>query len=500
LTERADLLIEGAERPAASRKVALLILGAALLASIAIPDVPVGLSITLVAFAVAIAVVASRPVELDRVALLYGGSALVLASVPILRAAEWVVAVDLAAAAVLGALAVTRATSWQEVFRSPLAVMGRLTRAPGFIAPALVPRPGFARRLGPALRGAGLGAVLLLVFGTLFATADRAFASLASDLLIPDDVRLDLVAARILVFGATLVGTGALILAGRRYALATGGEATAPAEHPRGLGRGEWLTPLVLLDLLFLGFVAVQMAVLFGGHRYVLDTEGVTYAEYARQGFFQLVAVGALTLAVVAGAVRWARVETRGDSVLLRLLLGALSLLTLVVLASALRRLNLYEDAFGLTRLRLSVHATILWMAGIFVLVLVAGAMTRTSWLPRAAVTLTGLSLVAFTLVNPEGLVAERNVERFEATGSLDLGYIRTLGVDAVPALLELPPAVRCWALEVTAMRLTPSDSILGWNLPRNRARALLGGAVGEDAFVCPMGPLRRYPGVRLGL
>jgi hypothetical protein len=138
-------------------------------------------------------------------------------------------------------------------------------------------------------------------------------------------------------------------------------------------------------------------------------------------------------------------------------------------------------------------------MAGIFVLVLVAGAMTRTSWLPRTAVTLTALSLLVFTLVNPEGLVARRNVERFEATGALDLGYIQTLGADAVPALAKLPTWLRCTALEQTAYRLTESDPLLGWNLSRSRARTVLDERLPKASLPCDPDAFTSLPGGRWG-
>lgn len=487
-----DILLDVAERPRAPRRVAWVVAAVALVAALSVPGVPAGASITLVAFGVAWAVALAAPSDLDRVSSVYGVLALALAAMPLIRASEWVLALDLAAATGLGALAVVRALAWREILRAPFSVMSKVWHAVGFVVTPLLPRRGVPRRLGPVLRGAALGSLLLLVFGMLFASADRAFARIASDLLLPN-VDLGLLPARIVVFGATLVGSGALILAGSRYALASDGDVSV-SEPTRRLGRTEWLTALTLLDLLFVGFVLVQITVLFAGHRYVLDTEGVTYAEYARQGFFQLLAVGALTLGVIAGAVRWARREGSRDTLVLRLLLGTLSLLTLVILASALRRLNLYEDAYGLTRLRFSVHATILWMAGIFVLLLVAGATMRTSWLPRVSVLFTAVGILLFTLVNPDGIVAARNVERFETTGALDLGYVQSLGVDAVPALAALPPGIRCWALQPIAEGLTSSDPLLGWNLSRARARSVLGSRVGATAPGCDPRALLRVP------
>ena len=96
------------------------------------------------------------------------------------------------------------------------------------------------------------------------------------------------------------------------------------------------MIPLALLNTLFLIFVGVQFAVLFGGHDRVLETTGLTYAEYARSGFWQLLVVTGLTFVVIATAWRFAEVRTRRDSIVLRFLLGALLCLTLVVLFSAI--------------------------------------------------------------------------------------------------------------------------------------------------------------------
>ena len=80
--------------------------------------------------------------------------------------------------------------------------------------------------------------------------------------------------------------------------------------------------PLLVLDALFLAFVAVQVTVLFGGNDYVLRTAGLTYAEYAREGFWQLIAAGTLTLGVVKGATLVAQPRTSRERRALQVLLG----------------------------------------------------------------------------------------------------------------------------------------------------------------------------------
>jgi hypothetical protein len=245
---------------------------------------------------------------------------------------------------------------------------------------------------------------------------------------------------------------------------------------------------LGLLDLLFAVFVVLQVTVLLGGHDHVLRTAGLTYAEYARQGFFQLLAVGILTLGVVAGALRWAARNGRKDSMLLRVLLGVLCALTLVVLASALRRLGLYEAAFGFTQARLTAHAVIWWLGGMLVLVMAAGVRMRGWWLPRAALAVTAVALLTFSALNPDGLVASRNVSRFQETGRIDVAYLAGLSADAVPALAELPPNVRSCVLGMSgaARELGGSEPWYAWNLGREKARQVLAGQADAGAICAP--------------
>jgi len=171
--------------------------------------------------------------------------------------------------------------------------------------------------------------------------------------------------------------------------------------------------------------VAVQVTVLFGRNGHVLRTTGLTYAEYARQGFWQLIAAATLTLVVVKGATLFARPRTGREQRLLEGLLGLLCALTIVIVASAVHRLLLYEDAFGLTRLRLAALAFSLWLGGTFALLLLLGAARRTRNFARVTLAWAGAALLAFTVANPGARIAERNVDRWRASGRIDLETCR---------------------------------------------------------------------------
>jgi hypothetical protein len=475
---------ESLEREGASARLLAATLALAGFAALALPSNRLGLGAVVVASGIAAVVVWARAAPLQPENATYAGLAMALATMLAVRSAEWLIAVDGLAAAALASFAVAGGMGWEDVRRAPLVVSSRAAEAVPYLGRGVRRLTG-GRRFTPALRGMGVGAVLLAVFGGLFLSADRAFSKLARDFLFPD-INMELLPARVAVFVAVAVSATALVIAGPRFAhlgpprllealrTAILEEEEGQRRRQRALAPIEWMVALGLLDLLFVAFVSVQIAVLFAGHDYVLRTAGLSYAEYARQGFFQLLAAGALTLGVVAGASRWARSRDGRDTRVLKVLLGVLLLLTFVVLASALKRLLLYEEAFGFTRLRISVHAAIFWLAGVLVMVMAAGALRLGRWLPRGVVCFSAAVLLAFNWMNPDGLVAIRNVERFTETGRIDLSYLAGLSPDAVPSLSELPPALRACVLDEHTELLTEPDSWPAWNLARGRARTVL--------------------------
>jgi hypothetical protein len=254
-----------------------------------------------------------------------------------------------------------------------------------------------------------------------------------------------------------------------------------PAAHRFRLW--EWALPVGALVVLFGGFVAVQLTVLFGGQRHVLETAGLSYAEYARSGFWQLIAVTILTLVVLAGVTRWAHRQEPAERLALRVLLGLLSVLSLVIVASALYRIYVYQKAYSFTGERIFVMAFELLLGVIFIMIMVAGIRWRGAWIPRLTIGLLVVMLLSLAVLNPEDYAARRNIDRFRETGKIDAWYLRALSADATPALAELDGSVGRCARSWIATKLEEPDPWYGWNLGRNRARETLArlgpGAVG---------------------
>jgi Domain of unknown function (DUF4173) len=373
---------------------------------------------------------------------------LLLLSVPGVLAAGWVGGLCLAAAWVTGWHTLAGGRSWTAVVVGafvPWTLPGRLV---GWVQRALPSRVQIPRLGRIALIGF-ITLALVLVFGGLFVGADPAFRRVVES-LVPSFDGVDIV-ARVSVFALVLLfvlGGGYLVRFPPKL------DVLAPSARTP-VPRWEWAVPLAVLDVLFIAFIAVQTTVLFGGHTHVLETEGLTYAEYARQGFWQLLWVSGLALLVIGVVVRVAARVTASDRRALRLLAGILCGTSTVVVISAIHRMWVYQQAYGFSTERLMVITIELWLGAVFILVAAAGirmpgglersdrGIKAASWLPRAVLVAGVVALLGLAATNPERLIADRNIDRFERTGQFDAKYLSGLSADIDPALQRLPEAVR---------------------------------------------------------
>ncbi|TAM81432.1 MAG: DUF4173 domain-containing protein [Acidobacteria bacterium] len=279
-------------------------------------------------------------------------------------------------------------------------------------------------------RGVALAVPPLLVFGVLLMSADVVF-----DNLVRSTFHINL--PRLFVHAFVIFFCGWIVAGWLRSLLISNAVPQQPSELPRlfSLGITEVGIVLGLLDLLFLAFVAVQVRYLFGGASLVGITPGLSYAEYARHGFFELVAVAALVLPLLLAAHWLLRQENPQHARLFRGLAGVQIVLLFVIMASALERMRLYTDQFGLTEQRLYATAFMAWLAVVFVWFAFTVLRGRRERFAFGAM-LAGFALIGVLhVVSPDALIARINVERALEGRRFDAGYVVGLSADAVPAL-----------------------------------------------------------------
>jgi len=190
-------------------------------------------------------------------------------------------------------------------------------------------------------------------------------------------------------------------------------------------------TLLATVNVVYALFVAVQFAYLFGAADGVLP-DGQTYAEYARSGFGELVAVTSINFALLMVALVFGGRPGKPVAAMLYVLI----LCSGVMLYSAYSRLAMYEEAYGYTYIRFLVHAFMIFLA---VLLAIAALRVRLPAVPLAKCYVV-LGLAAYVLLNYVGMdriIANKNIERFERTGHIDRYYLSRLSPDAIPTLVR---------------------------------------------------------------
>ena len=340
------------------------------------------------------------------------------------------------------------------------------------------------------LRGTLLALPILLLFSLLFGSADFTFSRLLAEFgnaLFPSSPLPFL-----LFIGSGWTATSLLLGVSTRHSQPS----TLALRYPK-LGHTETTMILGSMGLLFLGFVLLQLRYLFGGAATIESISGLTVAAHARRGFFELVLVAGLTLALLLGIGACTQARRLFQHLGLLLILCVL-----VMLASALQRLLLYAASFGLTLSRVVALAALVWIG----CNLLAFAVTVLRDRPRGFalyLATSGITVVLLlTLANPVAWVARVNLERARAGVSLDLPYLFQLGAETVPPLLEafdeLDARQQCSVAAYLSSRVAQPTDWRHYNRGQARATAAIAAEAERLAAViqrnCLQGQLCRFP------
>ena len=283
-------------------------------------------------------------------------------------------------------------------------------------------------------RGFGIGSLIaapvLLVVTGLLSSADPLFAGFVEH--TGELLELSLLGDLVFIAAASWVTAGAL-----RGSIVPVGITGTMFRHELGLPFASVLPLLGGLSLLLSAWIGLQVRTLFGGAAYVAATADMTIANYARQGFFELIVIAGIVLATLLVADDVLDRTAERDRKSFRILGQVLVMLVGAVLISAVSRLSLYLQFYGLTDDRVLALAVLVWVAIIltwFALTVLRGQRTR--FAPGVLV-LSILWLGAFNAVNPERRIVETNLRRAEAGLDFDVAYHARLSGDALPALLR---------------------------------------------------------------
>lgn len=307
--------------------------------------------------------------------------------------------------------------------------------------------PAEVRGKVPALiRGFACAVPLLILFCGLFVSADAAFASLLNRGLRLNFSDVSVHTAILLAFSWCTAGYLRPMFAADRGVdllakLQTDDDGIVMEKDTvklmPALGLFELNVVLALLNLLFLSFVVVQFRYFFGGSHVVVSTAHLSYAEYARKGFFELATVSALVLPMLlVGDWLVPRHRDKYDKVF-SVQAGVQIGLLFVIMLSAYQRMNLYQQEYGLTELRFYVSAFIGCMAVLYVIFAATVLTGKRSQFAFAASIAAFVVVSVMQFVNPDRIIVAANIDNSLKGKRFDATYALSLSNDATAYLAE---------------------------------------------------------------
>ncbi len=163
-----------------------------------------------------------------------------------------------------------------------------------------------------------------------------------------------------------------------------------------------------------------------------------SYAEYAREGFFQLCTVSAINLVIIALIIAFSK-KSRFYSAVIKVLTCVFSVFTLVLISTAIAKMVMYIQCYGLTQKR--VYAT--WFMAVLALIFIAVALSRFISKIKIAAVASAIFVISFaglSLCNADSIIAKYNVDRYldSTLPTVDVAALNNLGDAAVPDMVRL--------------------------------------------------------------
>ena len=202
--------------------------------------------------------------------------------------------------------------------------------------------------------------------------------------------------------------------------------------------------------------------------------DGITYAEYARQGFFQLMFVSLINISIILYSKKY----KNGDSKYINIMSIIMVVLTFVIIVSSFLRMNLYEQEYGYTLLRLLVYITLFTEVILLIPTVKYIINPQTKILNYYVVII--VSVYTFiNFINIDGVIAERNIVRYYDNSKLDLNYLENYSTDNVPSLIDLYDKTKDKKIKKDLKSYlsnldTSMNGFQEWNLSKMHARKLI--------------------------
>ena len=158
---------------------------------------------------------------------------------------------------------------------------------------------------------------------------------------------------------------------------------------------------------------------------------GSLYAQYAREGFMQLVIVVIINFVIISICSVLTKGIVANYGKILRFQYTYLIVLTLNMIISSNYKMNMYIDQYGFTRLRFSVKIVLAFLAIVFIIYIIN--IWRKIMFKKALIMVVFLFCLFINVINIDGYIVKRNLNHYKVTGKIDIEYIiKELSIDSL--------------------------------------------------------------------
>lgn len=280
------------------------------------------------------------------------------------------------------------------------------------------------------LIGVGITAVLLTIILPLMLSADEMFKVKLFDMFGESNIGTFILKTILSAFIAMLFFGFLYLITAHRFKQK---EKAKPMELPSVTA--VIITIILALAVVFTFFAVVQFRYLFGGVTSDLP-DNFSYAQYAREGYFQLVVLSILNFAIILSCIFFSKKGNLAARRTIKIILTYFNLLNIYLLVSAAYKMKLYQNEFGMTTSRFVVYILLLFEAILIIALMVKIFMQNMNYVKLAVFFSVGFWAIV-SLVNVEAVALKYNINNLYPQGKLDFEYMEYRSPDASRVLYD---------------------------------------------------------------
>lgn len=195
---------------------------------------------------------------------------------------------------------------------------------------------------------------------------------------------------------------------------------------------------LSAISACYILYLFSQLAYFFSAFKGFLPNDDITYSEYARKGFFEMCVIAVINLLLVFLSLLLAKKSNGKACIGIRVLATFIALFTLIIIATAISKMFLYIDEYGMTVLRITTSAFMIFLAVTFLAVILRIYVNNINIVKTAIIT-SGIIVLLLGTVNVNGVCAKYNYQAYkENKVAIDVEAMYNLGDDGIPYLAKL--------------------------------------------------------------